>query len=88
MMLDTAMTQTTNAHNRTLTTESYSRTLTALYITAQQQAAGGDESGSSSQTTTRIEQMKQQADETLATMLEKRPIDALLAEQMAAVEDQ
>jgi len=32
--------------------------------------------------------MKQQADETLATMLEKRPIDALLAEQMAAVEDQ
>ena len=82
------MTQTTNAHNRTLTTESYSRTLTALYITAQQQAAGRDASGSSSQTTTRTEQMKQQADDTLATMLEQRTIDALLAEPIPAGEDQ
>jgi hypothetical protein len=87
MVIDTLMPQTTNSHNRTLTTESYSRTLTALYITAQQ-AADEDESGTSSQTTTHIEQMKQQADETLATMLERRPIGALLDEQMAVVENQ
>jgi hypothetical protein len=81
------MSQTTEPHNRTLTTESYSRALTAFYTTAQQQAARTDESGSDSTTTTRTEQLKQQADETLATMLEKQSIEGLLGEQMAAVED-
>ncbi|ESS09983.1 MAG: hypothetical protein A07HN63_00194 [uncultured archaeon A07HN63] len=81
------MSQTTEPHNRTLTTEPYSRALTAFYTTAQQQAVRTDESGSDSTTTTRTEQLKQQADETLATMLEKQSIEGLLREQMAAVED-